>query len=163
MHGGPSGFDSKEWTPLLDPSEATLFSKAEVDTITSTMPVGSAIIFSRISEDGEEGFPGRLLVEVLVGLVQPSGPQTQRESLNLGSVVLVYRAKLLDEGKVTPINLTQVGFSLAPPYNPCLSYLYNLLSIGGSTLTPQSRTTMSTRAISQKHPDHMWSPSRITS
>lgn len=109
LHGGPSGFDTQEWTPLLDPSEATLFSKSEVDTISSTMPVGSAVIFKRISQDGEDGFPGRLLVEVLVGLVQPSGPQTQKESFNLGSVVLVYRAKVLDENTVTPINLTQVS------------------------------------------------------
>ena len=109
LHGGPSGFDTQEWTPLLDPSEASLFSKSEVDTISSTMPVGSAVIFKRISQDGEDGFPGRLLVEVLVGLVQPSGPQTQKESFNLGSVVLVYRAKLLDENTVTPINLTQVS------------------------------------------------------
>ncbi|KAI0790063.1 galactose mutarotase-like domain-containing protein [Abortiporus biennis] len=113
LHGGPSGFDSKEWTPLLDPSESQLFSQAEVQTIMGTMPAGSAIVFRRISEDGEEGFPGKLLVEALVGLVQPSGPQVQQEVLNLGSVVLVYRAKLLDKAKVTPINLTQHwGFNL---------------------------------------------------
>lgn len=118
LHGGPSGFDYKEWTPLLDSNEASLFSKSEVETIMGTMPMGSAVVFKRISEDGEEGFPGRLLVEVLVGLVQPSGPQTQQESLNLGSVVIVYRAKLLEEGKVTPINLTQVRVLIGSRYLP---------------------------------------------
>ena len=48
-----------------------------------------------------------------MSLVEPSGPQTQNVQeggeLNLGGVVIVYRAKLLDEGKVTPINLTQVS------------------------------------------------------
>lgn len=118
LHGGPSGFDYKEWTPLLDSNEASVFSKSEVETIMGTMPMGSAVVFKRISEDGEEGFPGRLLVEVLVGLVQPSGPQTQQESLNLGSVVIVYRAKLLEEGKVTPINLTQVRVLIGSRYLP---------------------------------------------
>ena len=118
LHGGPSGFDYKEWTPLLDSNEASLFSKSEVETIMGTMPMGSAVVFKRISEDGEEGFPGRLLVEVLVGLVQPSGPQTQQESLNLGSVVIVYRAKLLEEDKVTPINLTQVRVLIGSRYLP---------------------------------------------
>jgi len=113
LHGGPAGFDSKEWEPLLDVSESKLFTPAEVETAMSVMPPGSGVVFRRVSEDGEEGYPGKLLVEALVGLVQPSGPQTSQQVLNLGSVVLVYRAKLLDEGKVTPINLTQHwGFNL---------------------------------------------------
>jgi len=49
----------------------------------------------------------------LFALVSPKGAQIAQEEYNLGSVVIVYRAKLLDEGKVTPINLTQHwGFNL---------------------------------------------------
>ena len=71
------------------------------------------MVFSLVSESGDQGFPGKLLVEVLVSLVDPKGPQTSQPELNLGAVVIVYRAKLLDEATVTPINLTQHwGFNL---------------------------------------------------
>lgn len=72
---------------------------------------GSAVVFRRVSEDGEEGYPGRLLVEALYALVPPKGDQISREEQNLGCLVIVYRARLVDEGKVTPINLTQVRAS----------------------------------------------------
>lgn len=115
LHGGPVGFDSKVWTPLVDPSAAQLFTAAELGTIQTNVP--AFVILSLVSEDGDEGFPGRLLTEVLVGLIQPEGPPVKRENLpdqwNLGSLVIVYRAKLLDEGKVTPINLTQVRLYVA--------------------------------------------------
>lgn len=63
----------------------------------------TAVILERISPDGEEGFPGTLRVEFLVGLQAATG-----NAASLGSVVLVYRARLEEQGKVTPINMTQV-------------------------------------------------------
>ncbi|KAI0760986.1 galactose mutarotase-like protein [Trametes elegans] len=115
LHGGAKGFDAYPWEPLPDPSTAELFTPAEIATIQTRLP--TSVIFRRISEDGEEGYPGRLLVETLVGLAQPEGAPNQTaegtKEWNLGSVLIVYRAKLLDENTVTPINLTQHwGFNL---------------------------------------------------
>ncbi|KAI0090921.1 galactose mutarotase-like protein [Irpex rosettiformis] len=113
LHGGQTGWDSLVWTPLLDPSEVKLFTADELQTIDAEITPPSGLVFTRTSEDGEEGFPGRVRVEVLVALVPPKGNQIEKEQVNLGAVVLLYRAKLEEEGKVTPINLTQHwGFNL---------------------------------------------------
>ena len=110
LHGGQVGFDEKPWEPISFPpktGEVELFSDKELSTIASE--VATAAIFKYISEDGEQGYPGRLRVEALIGLLQPKLSRVSGlEELNLGSVLIVYRAKLLEEGKVTPINLTQV-------------------------------------------------------
>lgn len=106
MHGGKIGWDSVPWDPLLDPSSSRLFTSAELATIQRS--VSSFAIFSRISQDGEEGFPGTLLVEVLIGLLQPSTAPLKSGEWHLGSLLLDYRAKLLDDNTVTPINMTQV-------------------------------------------------------
>ncbi|KAI0755969.1 galactose mutarotase-like protein [Irpex lacteus] len=113
LHGGVTGWDSVPWTPLLDPSQIQLFTPKELETIGAELQPPSAVVFTRTSEDGEEGFPGRVRVEVLVALAPPKGNQVEKEETNLGAVVLLYRAKLEEEGKVTPINLTQHwGFNL---------------------------------------------------
>ena len=109
LHGGITGWDLQLWGPLLDPTTATLFTKAELDTLAAQVP--TSVIFTRESEDGEEGFPGRLRVEVLVALLPSQGPVKPDGEANLGSVLLVYRAKLLDENTVTPVNITQVRCS----------------------------------------------------
>lgn len=108
MHGGPKGFDDVEWD-VVHPSQATLFSDEEKVTIGS---IPSSVVFSYTSPDGDQGFPATLKTEVLVGLVAPSISDIESESKEalLGSILFVYRAKLLEEGKVTPINLTQVRF-----------------------------------------------------
>ncbi|KAK7682610.1 hypothetical protein QCA50_014410 [Cerrena zonata] len=113
LHGGPTGFDSQVFTPQVDLSSVQLFTAKEKSEIEEKYNNGSGMVFSLISESGDQGFPGKLLVEVLVSLVEPKGPQTTQPELNLGAVVIVYRAKLLDEAVVTPINLTQHwGFNL---------------------------------------------------
>ena len=108
LHGGPKGFDAVDWDPVL-PSQATLFTDEEKNSMGS---ISSAAVFRHTSEDGDQGYPGTLLTEVLVGLLNPgqSAPPGPRDEYSLGSIIVVYRAKLLDSGKktVTPINLTQV-------------------------------------------------------
>jgi len=112
LHGGPIGFDTVDWEPI-DPFAATLFSNKEKESLGS---IPSAAVFRHISEDGDQGFPGKLLIEVLVGLVNPGHTNVPlpKHTYDLGSIVLVYRAKLLDEKPtVTPVNLTQHwGFNL---------------------------------------------------
>ena len=109
LHGGPKGFDDVDWE-VHQPYEATLFTESEKFAMGS---IPSAVLFRHVSEDGDQGYPGKLLTEVLVGLLNPGqanapGP---KDEYSLGSIIFVYRAKLLDEGKksVTPINLTQVS------------------------------------------------------
>ncbi len=103
LHGGVVGFDSVAWTPLADLSQSKLFTPAEVATIKADMP--TAVILERVSPDGEQGFPGTLRVEFLTGLVAP--PAGADKDL-LGSLILVYRARLEEPNTVTPINMTQV-------------------------------------------------------
>lgn len=89
-----------------------MFTKSELDTVAAEFPSeASSNIWRLVSEDGDQGFPGKLTVEVLVGLKEASDKGASSESVPLGSVVIVYRAKV--EGKngekvVTPVNLTQV-------------------------------------------------------
>ena len=108
MHGGPKGFDDVDWD-VIHPMNAELFSQREKLTIGSQ----ACAVFSHTSPDGDQGFPGTLKTEALVALVPPSVADVEasrdgKEEL-LGSVLFVYRAKLVEEGKVTPVNLTQVS------------------------------------------------------
>ena len=98
LHGGPKGFDSVEWK-VSNVSDAELFSEKEKTSLSTI----SAALFSHTSEDGDQGYPGKLYTEVAVFVLPPP-----KASGSVGSVVLVYRAKLLDANVVTPINLTQV-------------------------------------------------------
>ncbi|KAJ7483540.1 hypothetical protein FB451DRAFT_1029358, partial [Mycena latifolia] len=86
----------------------------------------SYAVFRLVSPDGDQGYPGKLITEALIAVIEPGeqerkyrkpGDTTENEEYDLGSVVFVYRAKL-DEGDkqvVTPVNLTQAshwGFNL---------------------------------------------------
>lgn len=113
LHGGPKGFDDVEWE-IIHPSQATLFNDEEKITIGS---IPSAAVFRHTSPDGDQGFPGTLLTEVLVGLLNPgqaANPSSNGE-YHLGSILFNYRAKLLEADKVTPVNLTQVCSGIVLP------------------------------------------------
>ena len=51
LHGGPRGFDKHAWTAAK-----------------ASTPDGEGVVLSHMSEDGDEGFPGNLLVRVLYSL-----------------------------------------------------------------------------------------------
>ncbi|GLB40742.1 putative galactose mutarotase-like protein [Lyophyllum shimeji] len=124
LHGGPTGFDAVPWTLLTPENPATLFTEAEIKHLSS--PNVTHAIFRLVSPDGDQGYPGKLVVEALIALVAPGAqerkyrtpadvPQVVGPEYDLGSIVLTYRAKLDEEGKkvVTPVNLTQHwGFNL---------------------------------------------------
>jgi aldose 1-epimerase len=101
LHGGPTGFDAVMWSTLSREEKPELFSSAETEQIRS-FPEKSYAVFRLVSPDGDQGYPGELLNEVLIALVPSSTGK-------LGTVVIVYRSKLNGKVKaVTPVNLTQV-------------------------------------------------------
>ncbi|KAH7881741.1 galactose mutarotase-like domain-containing protein [Phlebopus sp. FC_14] len=120
LHGGPKGFDFGIWEQLKDLSDSELFTQAEIQSIRDeTLGESSAAaIFKLVSEDGDQGYTGTLLLETLFVVLPPRKLEPSATSQHeVGSVVIVYRAKLVDvpEGgkQVTPVNLTQHwGFNL---------------------------------------------------
>lgn len=112
LHGGPEGFDFRVWKKLEQLADVKLFTKAELQSIGARTDA-SAAIFSLTSPDGDQGYSGTLYLETLITLLPPAklDPSTVSQH-ELGSIVIVYRAKFIDlpEGQknVTPINLTQV-------------------------------------------------------
>lgn len=107
------------WTLLTPDTPPTLFTAAELDHLSPSSSTSAHAVFRLISPDGDQGYPGKLVIEALVALVGPgeqerkykvAGDHSETPEYDLGSIVLVYRAKL-DEGgnkTVTPVNLTQV-------------------------------------------------------
>ncbi|KAI0067218.1 galactose mutarotase-like protein [Artomyces pyxidatus] len=155
LHGGPTGFDAAVFEPIpletLAPSAGgpvtvasppgALFSAAEINTIQTQLPQGAGALFRHVSPDGDQGYPGTLLVEVIVGLLPPQAPSASSGEYHLGSVLFIYRAKLVDGGNkvVTPINLTQHwGFNL----DASLKEGRDTLSVKGHKLTIKSAHTV---------------------
>lgn len=110
LHGGLVGFDFAVWQ-RLSLANAKLFTPAEICTIQNSSASESSdntAIYAHTSEDGDQGYPGELYLETLVALLPPA----QDGKGQVGSIVILYRARLANEG-VTPINLTQHwGFNL---------------------------------------------------
>ncbi|KAH0584875.1 hypothetical protein H2248_008153 [Termitomyces sp. 'cryptogamus'] len=168
LHGGITGFDSMSWTQLNSEDPPTLFTAAEVRNLRS--PNTSYAIFRLISPDGNEGFPGKLIVEALVALIGPgeqgrkSGvtgePSLETTEYNLGSIILVYRAKLDEKEKVvTPVNLTQHwGFNLEAslrdgPLPTVKEHILTLKSDRAAKLGPDALPTHE-YLLAAEYPEH---------
>lgn len=121
LHGGPVAFDAVVWTKIDEP---TLFTEAELAKL-KTLDPQSYTIFRLTSQDGDQGYPGKLLAETLIALV--SGGTSDSTEKALGGVTIVYRAKPEDPATVTPVNLTQVSrifhFVILIPHFKLTSYL----------------------------------------
>ncbi|KAG8967341.1 hypothetical protein FRC03_010086 [Tulasnella sp. 419] len=112
LHGGPDGFDRRVFEvidPVKNPESYSLFSLREKQAINK---LTSSAVFKLTSPAGDQGFPGTLYVEILTGLEAGSGPTFENGIRHLGSLVLIYRAKIIlgdsEEKVVTPVNLTQL-------------------------------------------------------
>ncbi|KAI4520280.1 galactose mutarotase-like protein [Schizophyllum commune Loenen D] len=114
LHGGPVGFGDVPWTQLPASTKPTLFSATEVAALGA--PSGAFAFFAHDSPAGDQNYPGALHLEALVALIPPASTSSSPTAEQpLGSVLLLYRAKLADTDAplVTPINLTQHwGFNL---------------------------------------------------
>jgi aldose 1-epimerase len=108
LHGGPDTLDAFKFDQLK-PEESTLFSPKELAAL-QTADFANAI-FTATLGDNHNGFPGTLRVEVLFAVIDPpagADASPDKDYVELGSLLVVYRARLAEPGKVTPVNLTQV-------------------------------------------------------
>jgi aldose 1-epimerase len=85
--------------------KASLFSAKEIAFLKEKEQTGSAGVWTLTSPDGEGGHVGTVLCEVAFAVLDSPG--------EIGQVIAIYRAKLLDKS-ATALNLTQHwGFNLA--------------------------------------------------
>ncbi|EPQ30676.1 uncharacterized protein PFL1_01577 [Pseudozyma flocculosa PF-1] len=132
LHGGPAPaslsspdsieqkgpFDRAIWQHVADADSQLFFNSGYTSQPGAESPASSAI-FAIESPHGDNGYPGRLRVEVLVAVL-PASAATEGETrspllgTSEGSFLIRYRAKILDDVAATPLNLTQHwGFNLS--------------------------------------------------
>lgn len=118
LHGGPNALDTVLFE-TLKAADSALFSAAELQDLKTTDY--SNVLFTTTIPDGSNGFPGTLRIEVLFAVIEPTTTPavSPGKYADLGSALIVYRARLTDSAKITPINLTQHwGFNLESSLRP---------------------------------------------
>lgn len=114
LHGGPTGFHTRVWDA------------EQIDE--------STVVFKYFSEDGEEGFPGNMEVEM-----------TYRLEEDENALIIEYRATA---DKTTIVNLTNHGFfNLAGIANPSPSIENNIVTINADFFTPTDDVSIPTGEI----------------
>lgn len=116
LHGGIRGFDKVLWTPRV---------------------LANGVEFSRVSPDGEEGYPGELRVWVTY-------------TLDSGELVINYRAQT---SQPTPVNLTNHSyFNLAGQGSPDI-YDHEI-TIDADAFLPVDETLIPTGQWAYSFPSH---------
>lgn len=114
LHGGPTGFHTRVWD--------------------ATHPDKSTVIFKYVSGDGEEGFPGKLEVEMTYRLEEEDN-----------ALIIEYRAVT---DKATVINLTNHGFfNLAGISHPTPTILNHIVTISADFYIPIDEVSIPTGEI----------------
>ena len=114
LHGGPTGFHARVWD--------------------ATQPDDTTVVFHYTAQDGEEGFPGQLDVEM-----------TYRLETEINALCIEYRATT---DKATIVNLTHHGFfNLAGIANPTPDVLDNVMTLNADYFIPIDDVSIPTGEI----------------
>jgi galactose mutarotase-like enzyme len=125
LHGGVDGFGGRTW-------DVEVLSLPGDDG-------GSAVRFSLTSDDGDQGYPGKISVSATYSL---------RDAISSTGVVLrlELQAKLLS-GKSSPINLAQHSYFNLSKHDDARGILDHQLSLNSAAYTPVDETSIPTREV----------------
>lgn len=131
LHGGNHGFSHCIW----DAEIVSIPTGEANDPNTSR----KGVQFSLVSKDGDQGYPGKILVTATYSLIPKKGGGA--------ALRLVMKARLGDDGKATPINLAQhTYFNLASHDDP-EGVLGHWLKLPSQKYTPIDDTSIPTREV----------------
>ncbi|KAG5995502.1 hypothetical protein E4U52_008231 [Claviceps spartinae] len=99
LHGGIRGWGKRTWIGPM------LISDREVPGV-ANLQDSETVVFSLISEDGDEGFPGKVEAQV----TYTTGTQIDENGKKIVILGIEYEAELVDGADETPINLTNHSY-----------------------------------------------------
>lgn len=99
LHGGIRGWGKRMWTGPM------LISDREVPGV-ANLQDSETVVFSWISEDGEQGFPGKVEAQV----TYTTGIQIDENGKKIVILGIEYEAELVDGAEETPINMTNHSY-----------------------------------------------------
>ncbi|KAG6078581.1 hypothetical protein E4U30_005118 [Claviceps sp. LM220 group G6] len=99
LHGGIRGWGKRMWIGPM------LISDREVPGV-ANLQDSETVVFSLISEDGDEGFPGKVEAQV----TYTTGTQIDENGKKIVILGIEYEAELVDGADETPINLTNHSY-----------------------------------------------------
>jgi aldose 1-epimerase len=134
LHGGDDGFSHRVWDAQI------------VDD--------SSVQFVLVSNDGDQGYPGKVEVKATYSLVAKSGKGA--------TLMLQMEGKLLDD-KATPINLAQHTYFNLAGHNHMAGILDHKLTMPCESYTPVDPTAIPTREVRSLNDDSTmdWRSGRI--
>ena len=158
LHGGNEGFNNRIWDAEIITTTTAAEEKDEEEEEGSNKSNDcgySAIRFTLISDDGDEGYPGK---------IQVSATYSLRDSIS-GSNGVVLRLELqaqLLEGRHSPINLAQHSYWNLKKHDDRRGVLDHHLSLKSTIYTPvDPKTSIPTREVTQLDDDPTMDWSRI--
>lgn len=99
LHGGIRGWGKRMWIGPM------LVSDREVPGV-ANLQDSETVVFSLISEDGDQGFPGKVEAQV----TYTTGTQIDENGKKIVILGIEYEAELVDGADETPINLTNHSY-----------------------------------------------------
>lgn len=147
LHGGSDGFSHRIWDArLVDAATGETQEAPGVSEYPDT-PSCKAVMFSHLSEDGDQGYPGKVLVTATYSL-QASNDDDQY------GVKLCLEMKASIQGiKPTPINLAQHSYFNLSRHDHPNGILDHKLTLNSDAYTPVDNVSIPTKEVRSLNDD----------